>query len=140
MDYIKKNTRPNLYKFTEKELFDIILKYDQDFLENSNKQISRNELIDKVFDLWSNNQICDCDSNPIECLICYESLTNGNNLTFECGHKFHSICIVKHVLILTTTTYKNYLSNENQEKKSNKINYCCPQCKKLIDNVELDIL
>ena len=35
------------------------------------------------------------NNNENECLICWDALTNGNNMTFECGHKFHSKCIFR---------------------------------------------
>lgn len=137
MDYIKQNTRPNLHKLKDNELLELIQNHDPSFSINNNiENISRTKLVDKIFDLWANYELFDFNKNHIECLICCESLTNGNNLTFECGHKFHSGCIIKHILIYTTTEYKNYL--EDEQKSSNKINYNCPQCKKIIDYVELD--
>lgn len=133
MNYINQITRPNLYKLTERELLDIIISIDKSWFGTDNQIYTRSELVDKIFELWSKNEIVDNFNKPIECLICCESLTNGNNLTFECGHKFHSYCIIKHILVFSTNTYIDYI-NDN-DKKSTKIEYCCPQCKLSIDCV-----
>lgn len=137
MNPIKQNTRPNLHKLSEKDMINIILNSNcvWDKLSSPEK-ITRTELVNKIFELWSNYELIDYLDKPIECLICCESLTNGNNLTFECGHKFHSGCIVKHLLVFSTDSYQNYL--DDPEKKSIKIEYCCPQCKKSIDSLEFN--
>ena len=137
MNIIKQNTRPNLHKISEKELIDIIKDNDNnwDKLKNLEK-ITRTELVDKIFELWSDNVLNDYLKKPIECLICCDSLTNGNNLTFECGHKFHSLCVIKHMLIFSTDSYQNYLNDK--EVTTKKIEYCCPQCKRSIDFVQFD--
>jgi hypothetical protein len=137
MNIIKHNTRPNLYKLSQKELIDILENYDGDYkqLENSEK-FTRTQLVDKIFQLWSESELYDHLNKPIDCLICCESLTNGNNLTFECGHKFHSLCVIKHLLVFSTDSYQNYINDE--EQKSIKIEYCCPQCKKSIESVQFD--
>ena len=137
MNIIKQNTRPNLHKLSEKELIEIIKNNDNDFKKTEDyEKITRTKLVDKIFELWSESELYDYVNNPIECLICCDSLTNGNNLTFECGHKFHSLCVVKHLLVFSTDSYQNYLSNK--EVSSVKIEYCCPQCKKSIDFVQFD--
>jgi hypothetical protein len=136
MNYIKQLTRPNLHKITEIELLNIILEYDNTFVKNNEKIFSRTELVDKIFELWSLNELVDHLDKSIECLICCDPLTNGNNLTFECGHKFHSGCIVKHLLVHSTSMYSEFITDN--EKKSIKIEYDCPQCKKFIDSVECD--
>ena len=135
MNYINQTTRPNLHKLTEKELLNIILEYDNKILEKNNqKTFSRTELVDTIFELWANYELVDHLDKSIECLICCDPLTNGNNLTFECGHKFHSNCIIKHALVFSTYSYQNYINNK--EITSTKIEYCCPQCKKTIDFVD----
>ena len=137
MNIIKQNTRPNLHKLSEKELIDIIINYDNNWKELENlEKISRTKLVDKIFQLWSESELYDYFDKPIECLICCDSLTNGNNLTFECGHKFHSLCVIKHLLVFSTDSYQNYIDDE--ENKFIKIEYCCPQCKKSIDFVQFD--
>jgi hypothetical protein len=137
MNTIKQNTRPNLHKLSEKELIEIIKTNDNSWkkLEEPDK-ITRTELVDKIFQLWSDCELIDNLGKSIECLICCDPLTNGNNLTFECGHKFHSLCVCKHLLVFSTDSYQNYL--DDKEKQSVKIDYCCPQCKKSIDFVEFN--
>jgi hypothetical protein len=137
--YIEQSTRPNLHKLTEDKLESIIISYNYtalDEFDKYKKKPSRAELVDKIFELWSSHELKDHLDNPIECLICYDPLTNGNNLTFECGHKFHSGCVIKHLLVHSTDSYKNYL--DDTEKTNIKIEYCCPQCKKIIDFVQFN--
>ena len=136
---IKYSTRPNLHKITELELLNIIKKYDPNWNNNVkdnelHHKYTRDDMVSKIFKLWSDNILQDNNLNPIECLICWDELTNGNNITFECGHKFHSYCIVKNLLIFSTDTYINKI-NDNEIEKF-KIEYCCPQCKKSIDSIE----
>jgi hypothetical protein len=131
---IKYITRPNLYKLNEDQLLDIIYKYEPEWNIKKEYSRGRDDMVVKVFDLWSNYELEGIDSKPIECLICWDALTNGNNITFECGHKFHSKCIVKSLLIFSTDTYINYL--DDKEKNSVDIEYCCPQCKKSIELIK----
>jgi hypothetical protein len=123
-------TRPNLHKLNVDELLQIIKDIETD-CTNTN---TRSELVDKIFKLWSEHELSDHLTNPIECLICTERLTNGNNLTFACGYKFHSGCVVKHLLIYSTDSYINYTNDD--EMKSLKLEYFCPQCKLPIDFIE----
>ena len=130
--YIKQSTRPNLYKLTESELLNIINYYEPEWMNN---KYTRDDMVAKIFKLWSEYVLIDHNSNPIECLICWDYLTNGNNMTFECGHKFHSSCIVKSLLIHSTETYINKMNNE-EIKENFMVEYCCPQCKNCIDKIQ----
>ena len=130
---IKHNTRPNVHKLSESKLLEIISEYDNTWYES---KYTRSDMVNKIFQLWSEYELTDIDNKPLECLICWDKLTNGNNMTFECGHKFHSICIVKNVLIYSTDSYINYL--DDKEKQTIKIDYTCPQCKKSVDFVEFN--
>lgn len=137
MSIIKQLTRPNLHKYNESKLLEIINEYDKTWF-NTNK--TRDDMVSKVFELWSNYELVDSNSNPtnpIECLICWDNLTNGNNLTFECGHKFHSSCVIKSLLVHSTDTYINKM-NDDEIKGKFSVEYSCPQCKKFIDKVEFD--
>ena len=131
---IKLSTRPNLHKLTETDLLEIINHYDETWYNNN---FTRDDMVIKVFDLWANYELCDYNFKPIECLVCWDTLTNGNNMTFECGHKFHSSCVVKSLLIHSTDTYINKMADKEIEGKF-KVEYSCPQCKKLLDCVEFD--
>jgi len=133
---IKYSTRPNLHKLTEIELLKIIKEYEPNWDNNDKLQLkyTRDDMVAKVFKLWSDYGLKDNNSNSIECLICWDELTNGNNMTFECGHKFHSYCIVKSLLIYSTDTYINKFNDK--EINNFKIEYCCPQCKKIIDSIK----
>ncbi len=136
---VKYFSRPNLYKLSESELLNIINEYEPDWINNyTNKSniFMRDEMVAKVTKLWSEYILKDNNLNPIECLICWDNLTNGNNMTFECGHKFHSCCIVKNLLIFSTDTYIE--KNNDKEINNFKIEYCCPQCKRTIDSINFD--
>lgn len=124
------STRPNLHKLSETDLREIIYQWDSQWLKEPR---NRDELVSKIFELWANKELVGIDSKPLECLICCDILTNGNNMTFECGHKFHSICIVKHLLVFTSSSYKDFL--EDKEKNNMNLDYNCPQCKKQIDSI-----
>ena len=125
---IKYNTRPNVHKLTEQELTTIIMEYDSDWI-SLNK--TRNQLVEKIFELWSGHPILDYANNPIDCLICLDVLTSGNNMTFECGHKFHSSCICKSILVRSGDKYKQEL--EDKEKDKIQLDFNCPQCNMSID-------
>lgn len=133
---IKQLTRPNLHKITETTLLEIINHYNETWFKDNNNA-TRDDMVAKVFDLWSNYELVDTNSKPIECLICWDVLTNGNNMTFECGHKFHSSCVVKSILIHSTDTYINKMADKDIGGKF-KVEYSCPQCKKLLDCIEFD--
>lgn len=141
MNLITNTTRPNLHKLSVDELVQIIKNAEpnwsyENFYNSINNSNLRSKLVDKIFELWSEHELSDHQTNPIECLICTDRLTNGNNLTFTCGHKFHSTCVVKHLLVFSTDSYINY-TNDN-EINSIKIEYSCPQCKLPIDFVEFE--
>ena len=129
---VKCFTRPNLSQYSDLELLDIINEYEPEF--ESNTEYFREHLIAKIFSLWSSYVLEDNNSQPIECLICWDNLTNGNNMSFECGHKFHSSCIVKNLLIFSTDTYITKMGDKEIENFN--IEFLCPQCKKSIDSIE----
>lgn len=57
-----------------------------------------------------------------ECTICGDNLSNENITTLQCGHKYHTDCIIhwfKSLGTLSKTSYKNY-SKPRQ----------CPYCRK----------
>lgn len=131
--YIEQSIRPNLYKLTETELISIINNYEPEWITNN--KYTRDDMVGKIFKLWSDHVLTDYNSNPIDCLICWDHLTNGNNMTFECGHKFHSSCIVKSLLIHSTDTYINKM-NDKEIIDNFTVEYCCPQCKNSIDKID----
>ena len=146
MDIIRQNIRPELDKLSDQELVNIIVQNDNDWykLKNSTNptnstKIKRIELVDKIFELWAGYELVDSSekSKPIECLICCDILTNGNNLTFECGHKFHSICVIKHVMHHSIDIYQNYINDTELTLTQTNIDYSCPQCKKIINSIEI---
>ena len=134
MDCIKGLSRPNLSEFTDEELYKIISDNSKSIESIKSlkifEQYSREEMVRIIFSMWSAYELVDID----ECKICWDNLTNGNNMTFECGHKFHSTCIIKSLLFHSTSVYSDYL--DDKEKDSVSIDFNCPQCKKHIDSVK----
>jgi hypothetical protein len=46
---------------------------------------------------------CDSQGTNEECPICYDEITNRANKTItECGHCFHSNCLIKHAILTNT--------------------------------------
>ena len=46
---------------------------------------------------------CDPHGTNEECPICYDEITNKSNKTItECGHCFHSSCLIKHAIVTNT--------------------------------------
>ena len=46
---------------------------------------------------------CDPQATNEECPICYDEITNKSNKTItECGHCFHSSCLIKHAILTNT--------------------------------------
>lgn len=133
--YFKNITRPNLRNLTENELLEIIKEKDSDWCKNHDNHI-RDKMVDKIFDLWAQEEIINSYNEKIECLICSDNLTNGNNLSFECGHKFHSLCIIKSTMIGSIDKYINFI--KDNEKSFIDINYLCPQCNKIINTCSFD--
>jgi hypothetical protein len=139
---ICQTTRPNLHKVSEENLKKIISEWDSTWLETHylKDKITRDELVSKIIDLWANHELVGFDSKPIECLVCCDFLTNGNNLTFECGHKFHSNCIIPHIMHFTYENYQNFLLDNGDERNNKELKYICPQCKKEIYSINISKL
>ncbi len=124
------NTRPDTSKLSDDELKQIIIQNEPEYFTNNK---SRLELIEKVFELWSNKEITDSNDNFIECLICYNNLTQGNNLTLCCGHKFHSNCLIKTIVYKTSYIYDICLSDPTNNSNKIIIECVCPQCNTAIE-------
>jgi hypothetical protein len=74
-----------------------------------NNQEDRNELVNKIYELWNNHSYFD----SIDCPICLDIVTNSNHLITQCGHYFHTTCYTKYLIKCSS--------------KNNDIN--CPQCR-----------
>lgn len=130
--WIHSNTRPDTSKLSDEELIQIIIQNEPDWFRDNNSK-TRLELIEKVFELWSNSELTDSNDNFIECLICYDNLTQGNNLTLCCGHKFHSNCLIKNVVYKTSYIYDICLTDHTNNSNKIVIECACPQCNIVID-------
>ncbi len=129
---INSNTRPDTSKLSDEELIQIIIQNNPEYLTTNNDK-SRLKLIEKVFELWSCKEITDSNDNFIECLICYDNLTQGNNLTLCCGHKFHSNCLIKTIVYKTAYIYDICLTDSSNNSNKIIIECVCPQCNTVIE-------
>ena len=127
MNCIKSPFRPNLSIHKDNILFQIIMEHDEQWLTPDK---TRAEMVDKIFELWSKYEILDDENKNVECLICNNNLTNGDNTTFTCGHKFHSSCIIQSLIIRSTDKIINIINKEDDNKQS--ISYKCAQCNNII--------
>lgn len=93
--------KPDYTKYTDEEIKDM---YNQ--VDNCNENLTRQEMVDKLLDVWSSGII----EPEIECAICMNSITNGNHLILNCYHYYHTDC------------YLQYTQTSN--------NYTCPLCRK----------
>ncbi len=128
--FLQTNTRPVVDKFTNEDLVKIITHFEPELNTN---YLTRIDLVKKIFELWNEQELFDINSNTIECLICYDNLTQGNNLTLSCGHKFHSTCLIRTAVYKTAYTFDVCI--KDTENNSNKIviDCQCPQCNTSID-------
>ena len=85
-------------------------------------------MILKVNDIW-NNLVLGPD---IDCPICLEIITNEDNMITNCGHYFHSSCMIKYIVMsksnnsilektLELMGLENQKLKQNCEKKDKKI-------------------
>ncbi len=128
--FLQTNTRPSVDKLTTEELAKIIVHFEPDF---DTTNLSRIDFVKKIFDLWNNQELFDSNSNNIECLICYDNLTQGNNLTLCCGHKFHSTCLIKTAVYKTAYTFDVCIGDTENNTNKIIIDCQCPQCNTSID-------
>ena len=128
-DCIYERERPDLSKVDDSALTQILLTHDYEWI---NPERTRAEMVKKIFDLWAEQEILDQTNNPITCTICFDTLTNGNNMIFPCGHQFHSICMLKAVLIRSAE--KLAYSLNNTDIKQIELDYLCAQCHVKIDS------
>ncbi len=132
---LENNRRPDPSNLTDEDLYNVINHYDKDWLTN-NPNHERYQVIEHIFYLWSNHNLLDKYHEPIDCLICYDKLSQGNNLSFECGHQFHSDCIIKFIIIKTSE--KSIRDFADDKISDIKLNFNCPQCCNLICSHEIN--
>ncbi len=115
--------RPDVSSLSDDQLFEIIKTYCKDSFD---KKTERIKMIEKIFSIWSNCDLLDKSNQSIDCLICYEPLTQGDNMTVKCGHQFHSTCISKFVLVnISEKAIQGYLGKDGA---SVSLDFSCPQC------------
>ncbi len=105
MNFFNTKIKPNISELTDQELIEIIKK-DNEIADTNN--LSRDEMILKVNNIWDNLVL----GPDIDCPICLEIITNEDNMITNCGHYFHSSCMIKYIV---------------KSKSNNPI--CCPKCR-----------
>jgi len=106
---------PDTLSYSNEELNNIIKKEIAEW-ENAERKVC----LEKIKELWNNKELKDKKNNLIECLICCEGLTNNNNLTLECGHKFHSLCLIQSIIIKDSIIFSKNIK-DSHEKEVNDI-------------------
>lgn len=106
--------KPDLTKLTNEQLLEIILNNGTQ-IDNLNND--RNQLINIVIKLWSENKYYD----SIDCPICLDSVTNLDHIVTKCGHYFHASCYTKYI-------FKSIVNDKSKELK-------CPKCRDLLINM-----
>ena len=132
-DCIYERERPNLSEVIDSALIQILLTHDYEWI---NPERTRVEMIKKIFEIWAEQEILDHTNNPITCTICYDTLTNGDNLTYPCGHQTHSTCAMKGILVRCAEKFASGLNNK--EKQQIDLDCLCVQCNIQIVSYSVD--
>ncbi len=134
MNFFNSKIKPNIIGYTNEELIGIIEQNNRTKLKSQSEEskeseesnesdeyarsvgpvpietnnLSRDLMISKVNEIWNNLIL----GPEIDCPICLDSITNSNNMITNCGHYFHSTCMIKYIVM---------------SKSNNQI--CCPKCR-----------
>jgi hypothetical protein len=133
LNCIEKSIRPDLTIYSDGELAQIVLEYDSEWYTPERTRI---EMIHKIFDLWANFELTDNQSNTIGCIICGDNLTNGDNITLYCGHKFHSSCVIQSLLVRCANLLINGLNNK--DIATIVLNSQCPECNSITNSYQFN--
>ena len=133
LDCIYKRERPDLSIASDGDLEQILLEHDSEWFT---PEKTRAENIKRIFEIWAEQEILDQTNNPITCTICYENITNGDNMTLPCGHQTHSTCMLKGVLIRCADIFASGLKDKDIPQI--ELNYTCTQCNVKIDSYSID--
>jgi len=113
------------------ELEQILLEYDADWVNPERThgdmiERTRGDMIKRIFEIWAEQEILDKSNNPIICSICEDTLTNGDNMTYPCGHQLHSTCMSRYIIINCVEKFSSEINNK--EKQQIEFDYKCPNC------------
>ncbi len=123
LDCIFDQFRPDyLSAATDGDLTQILLEYDANWV---NPERTRGDMIKKIFEIWAEQEILDKSKNRIICIICGETLKNGNNMTYPCGHSLHSSCMSRYIIINCVEKFSSEINNKEQQIE---FDYKCPHC------------
>ena len=132
-DCIYERERPDLSEVPDSALTQILLAHDYEWI---NPDRTRVEMIKKIFEIWSEQEILDQTNSPIMCTICLENMTNGDNMILPCGHQTHSKCMLKGVLIRCADMFVSGLKDKDSQQI--ELDYTCTQCNVRMDSYILD--
>ena len=121
---IFKRDRPDLSEVKTSDLEQILLTHDYEWI---NPERTRVEMIHRIFELWSEKEILDQTNKPIICAICTDTLTNGDNMTYTCGHQMHSGCMSRYIIINCVEKFSSGM--KNNDVKELEFDYKCPNCR-----------
>ena len=132
-DCIYERERPDLSGVSDSELMQILIAHDSEWI-NINRL--HDDMIKRIFKIWAEQEILDHTNNPITCTICYDTLTNGDNMTYPCGHQFHSTCAMRGILIRCAEKFTSGLNNKDSPQI--ELDCLCAQCNVKIDSYSVN--
>jgi len=124
-DILKNKIKPNLTNYSIDELKIMIFNYFQNSNPNDNLENIENknkfELDEIIIKLWNNYPISNNNSDIINCVVCFNPITNSDNLLMRCNHQIHSSCFFNY--LFTNLTNNNFNSNTLSNL------FRCPECR-----------
>ena len=131
-------TKPDLSKYTLDDLKLFLQKINKTNDSDRDENTNRNYLEDKIIQMWNSNPILDDNTNEIvECMFCFNPITNSDFITIKCNHQSHSSCFFKYLYVNFNEINSKNNNSDNNEIKINNL-FRCPVCRNnLTDNVDL---
>jgi len=129
-DFFYSKVKPNINNYTKEELLNIIENFkksnDSNYKIDEDEGKTKEELVNLTNDIWDNLSY----GPDVLCPICLELVINKDNLRTNCGHYFHSSCMIKYIVKvkydenITCPQCRTIIYNDsNQNTTNNNINY-----------------
>jgi hypothetical protein len=87
MDIFESIIKPDLTKYKNEELLEILKKIKNEEINSNN--FNRADAIKIIQEYWKTYRLDD----ELKCAICFELITNSNLTITQCDHYFHSSCM-----------------------------------------------
>lgn len=113
--------KPNLSNFSKEELINL-LSGNSVCLDDKFEDLNKEELEKIIHKQWEEHLIYNDLSEPIECLFCYNYITNSDFMILKCSHYSHSTCFFNYLC--------TNLQHDNKIDLEIKLNlFRCPNCR-----------